>query len=186
LELGRQSWKRGQYEAAAQSLESSQDLLLREGLFLTIRSEIQADLFRLRPYRILELLAAGARNSADHRQGLLLLKEMLDARRGIDGSGNDYSGLNIDDFLRFIQQLRGYMTTEEQQLLFEEEAKRPSLVASYLAVYALIARGFSQSQPALIRRAKGLLVRLSSRQDVQLEQAVCSHCCWGKPKKPAV
>ncbi|AFY69790.1 heat shock protein DnaJ domain protein [Thalassoporum mexicanum PCC 7367] len=174
LELGRQSWKQGQYEAAAQSLESSQGLLLREGLFLTIRSEIQADLFRLRPYRILELLAAGGKNAADHRQGLLLLKEMLDARRGIDGSGNDYSGLNIDDFLRFIQQLRGYMTTEEQQLLFEEEAKRPSLVASYLAVYALIARGFSQSQPALIRRAKGLLVRLSSRQDVQLEQAVCA------------
>lgn len=174
LDLGRESWKQGQYEAAADALESAQEILLREGLFLSIRSEIQADLFRLRPYRILELLSAPDNQTNNHRKGLLLLQEMLDARRGIDGSGNDYSGLGIDDFLRFIQQLRSYMTTLEQQTLFEEEARRPSSVATYLAVYALIARGFSQRQPALIRRAKGLLVKLSARQDIYLEKAVCA------------
>jgi hypothetical protein len=174
LELGRERWKQGLYEIAAQALEAGQELLLREGLFLNIRSEIQADLFKLRPYRVLELLSASDFKSEQHKQGLLLLQEMLEARKGIDGSGNDYSGLNIDDFLRFIQQLRGYMTSLEQQTLFEDEARRPSPVASYLAVYALIARGFSQRQPALIRRAKGLLVKLSGQQDVQLEQAVCA------------
>ena len=174
LDLGRESWKQGQYEAAAESLESAQEILLREGLFLSIRSEIQADLFRLRPYRILELLSASDNRTNDHRKGLTLLQEMLDARRGIDGSGNDYSGLGIDDFLRFIQQLRSYMTSLEQQTLFEEESRRPSSVATYLAVYALIARGFSQRQPALIRRAKGLLVKLSARQDIYLEKAVCA------------
>ncbi|CAN1210443.1 IMS domain-containing protein [Tumidithrix helvetica PCC 7403] len=174
LEVGRENWKQGQYESAAQSLESGQELLLREGLFLSVRSEIQADLFRLRPYRILELLAASDSKVAEHRQGMLLLQEMLEARRGIDGTGNDSSGLGIDDFLRFIQQLRGYMTASEQQTLFEDEARRPSSVASYLAVYALIARGFSQRQPALIRRAKGLLVKLSVKQDIYLEQAVCA------------
>ncbi len=174
LDLGRESWKQGQYEAAADALESAQEILLREGLFLSIRSEIQADLFRLRPYRILELLSAPDNQISDHRKGLILLQEMLDARRGIDGSGNDYSGLGIDDFLRFIQQLRSYMTTLEQQTLFEEESRRPSSVATYLAVYALIARGFSQRQPALIRRAKGLLVKLSARQDIYLEKAVCA------------
>ncbi len=174
LELGRESWRQGQYELAAQSLEASQELLLREGLFLNIRSEIQADLFKLRPYRVLELLAMPDYKTAERKQGLLLLQEMLEARRGIDGTGNDYSGLSIDDFLRFIQQLRSYMNVAEQQVLFEEEARRPSPVASYLAVYALIARGFSQSQPALIRRAKGLLVKLSGKQDVNLEQSVCS------------
>ncbi|MEE3718294.1 IMS domain-containing protein [Tumidithrix elongata RA019] len=174
LEVGRENWKQGQYESAAQSLESGQELLLREGLFLSVRSEIQADLFRLRPYRILELLAAPDSKVAEHRQGMLLLQEMLEARRGIDGTGNDSSGLGIDDFLRFIQQLRGYMTAAEQQTLFEDEARRPSSVASYLAVYALIARGFSQRQPALIRRAKGLLVKLSVKQDIYLEQAVCA------------
>jgi flagellin-specific chaperone FliS len=174
LDIGRESWKQGQYENAAISLESAQDILLREGLFLSIRSEIQSDLFRLRPYRILELLSASYNQAEQHRRGMALLQEMLDARRGIDGSGNDYSGLGIDDFLRFIQQLRSYMTALAQQTLFEEEARRPSSVATYLAVYALIARGFSQRQPALIRRAKGLLVKLSAKQDIYLEKAVCA------------
>ncbi len=174
LELGREYWKQGQYESAAMSLESAQEILLREGLFLSIRSEIQADLFRLRPYRILELLASPDNQTNEQRKGMLLLQEMLDARRGIDGSGNDYSSLGIDDFLRFMQQLRSYMTALEQQTLFEEEARRPSSVATYLAVYALIARGFSQRQPALIRRAKGLLVKLSAKQDIYLEKAVCA------------
>ncbi|HBC42488.1 MAG TPA: molecular chaperone DnaJ, partial [Pseudanabaena sp.] len=124
LDLGREYWKQGQYESAASSLESAQDLLLREGLFLSIRSEIQADLFRLRPYRILELLASPDHHTNEHRKGMSLLQEMLEARRGIDGSGNDYSSLGIDDFLRFIQQLRSYMTAIEQQTLFEEEARR--------------------------------------------------------------
>jgi hypothetical protein len=174
LDLGREYWKQGQYESAASSLESAQEILLREGLFLSIRSEIQADLFRLRPYRILELLASPDNHTEAHRKGMSLLQEMLDARRGIDGSGNDYSSLGIDDFLRFIQQLRSYMTAIEQQTLFEEEARRPSSVATYLAVYALISRGFSQRQPALIRRAKGLLVKLSAKQDIYLEKAVCA------------
>ncbi|MFM7603467.1 MAG: IMS domain-containing protein [Pseudanabaena sp.] len=174
LDLGREYWKQGQYETAASSLESAQEILLREGLFLSIRSEIQADLFRLRPYRILELLASPDNHTNEHRKGMSLLQEMLDARRGIDGSGNDYSSLGIDDFLRFIQQLRSYMTAIEQQTLFEDEARRPSSVATYLAVYALIARGFSQRQPALIRRAKGLLVKLSAKQDIYLEKAVCA------------
>ena len=174
LELGREYWKQGEYESAAGSLESAQEILLREGLFLSIRSEIQADLFRLRPYRILELLATPDNHTNEHRKGMSLLQEMLDARRGIDGSGNDYSSLGIDDFLRFIQQLRSYMTVIEQQTLFEDEARRPSSVATYLAVYALIARGFSQRQPALIRRAKGLLVKLSAKQDIYLEKAVCA------------
>ena len=174
LDLGREYWKQGQYEAAATSLEAAQEILLREGLFLSIRSEIQADLFRLRPYRILELLATPDNHVEEHRKGMALLQEMLDARRGIDGSGNDYSSLSIDDFLRFIQQLRSYMTAIEQQTLFEDEARRPSSVATYLAVYALIARGFSQRQPALIRRAKGLLVKLSAKQDIYLEKAVCA------------
>lgn len=174
LEVGRDLWKQRNYDDAARELESSYEMLLREGLFLSIRSEIQADLFKLRPYRILELLSTAEELTPDRQQGLTLLHEMLEERRGIDGTGNDYSGLDIDGFLRFIQQLRGYMTTTEQQALFEDEARRPSAVASYLAVYALIAKGFSQKQPALIRRAKGLLVKLSSRQDIHLEQAVCA------------
>lgn len=99
---------------------------------------------------------------------------MLEDRGGIDGMGDDQSGLSVDDFLRFIQQLRNYLTVAEQQELFEAEARRPSAVATYLAVYSLIARGFAERRPALIVRTKELLSRLSKRQDVYLEQAVCA------------
>lgn len=174
LELGREQWQQGQYENAAEALETGQQLLLREGLFVGLRGEIQTDLFKLRPYRVLELLALPEHQTTARHQGLQLLQEMLKERGGIDGAGNDQSGLNIDDFLRFIQQLRSYLTAAEQQVLFEEEARRPSAVATYLAVYALMAKGFADRQPGLIQRAKQMLLRLSARQDVHLEQAVCT------------
>ncbi|NES18994.1 MAG: DUF4101 domain-containing protein [Symploca sp. SIO3E6] len=174
LELGREQWQQGQYENAATSLETGQELLLREGLFPSVRGEIQADLYKLRPYRILELLALPDESISERRNGLRLLQDMLQERGGIDGNADDQSGLGIDDFLRFIQQLRSYLSAAEQQNLFETEARRPSAVATYLAVYALLARGFAQRQPALISRGKQLLMRLSKRQDVHLEQAVCA------------
>ncbi|HEY9628254.1 MAG TPA: IMS domain-containing protein [Coleofasciculaceae cyanobacterium] len=174
LELGREQWQQGQYENAAESLETGQQLLLREGIFASLRGEMRSDLYKLRPYRILELLAMPGNREETRRQGMSLLEDMLHDRGGIDGSEDDYSGLGVDDFLRFIQQLRSYLTAAEQQALFEAEAQRPSAVASYLAVYALLARGFAERQPSLIRRAKLVLLRLGTKQDVHLEQAVCA------------
>ncbi|MGK7903335.1 MAG: IMS domain-containing protein [Hormoscilla sp.] len=182
LELGREQWQQGNYTSAAEYLETGQKFLLTEGLFPTVRGEITSDIYKLRPYRILELLAQSEENTAisapapgsTRSQGIQMLRDMLEERGGIDGTGDDGSGLGIDDFLRFVQQLRGYMTSEEQQTLFESEALRPSAVATYLAVYALLARGFAQHKPALITRAKRMLMRLGNRQDVHLEQAVCA------------
>jgi len=174
LELGREQWQQGHYENAAISLETGQELLSREGLFSSVQAEIQADLYRLRPYRILELLTLSQEKTAERRRGLELLQNLLEDRGGIDGTSNDESGLNIDDFLRFIQQLRNHLTVAEQHKLFEAESKRPSAVAIYLAVYALIARGFAQRQPALIRQARQMLIRLGKRQDVHLEQSLCA------------
>jgi curved DNA-binding protein CbpA len=174
LELGREQWQQGHYENAANSLETGQEVLAREGLFVSVQEEIQADLYKLRPYRILELLSLPEAKTAERQQGLELLQNILEDRNGIDGNGNDESGLNIDDFLRFIQQLRNHLTVAEQHKLFEAESKRPSAVATYLAVYALIARGFAQRQPALIYQAKQMLIRLGKRQDVHLEQSLCA------------
>lgn len=174
LELGREQWQQGQYENAAEALETGEQLLLREGLFLNVRGEIQSDLYRLRPYRILELLAAPEDYVNERQTGMRLLQEMLRERGGIDGSQNDQSGLSVDDFLKFMQQLRSYLTAAEQQYLFEQEASRPSAVATYLAVYALLARGFADRQPELIHQSKQYLAVLNNRQDVHLEQAICS------------
>ena len=174
LELGREEWQQNHYEHAAESLETGRELLLREDLFPVLRAEIQADLYKLRPYRCLELIARPIEHKQHRQEGINLLRGMLQDRSGIDGADDDLSGLGVDDFLRFVQQLRGYLTAAEQQEIFEAEAQRPSAVGTYLAVYALLARGFAQHQPALIRRAKQMLLRLSGRQDVHLEQAVCA------------
>ena len=174
LELGREEWQQNHYEHAAESLETGRELLLKEDLFPVLRAEIQSDLYKLRPYRCLELVARPLEHQQARQEGLNLLRGMLQDRGGIDGAEDDLSGLGVDDFLRFVQQLRGYLTAAEQQEIFEAEAQRPSAVGTYLAVYALLARGFAQHQPALVRRAKQMLLRLSGRQDVHLEQAVCA------------
>lgn len=174
LELSREQWQQGTYEQAAASGHHGLDLLKQEQLFAPVQAEIQAELYKLRPYQILELLALPQEREAERKRGIALLKAMLEERQGIDGHGDDRSGLGIDDFLRFIQQLRLYLTVEEQQALFEAEAQRPSAAALYLAVYALLARGFVQKKPAYIAQANTLLQGLSDRQDVYLEQAVCA------------
>ncbi|MGB7486449.1 MAG: DnaJ domain-containing protein, partial [Phormidesmis sp.] len=174
LELGREEWQQNHYEHAAESLETGRELLLKEDLLPVLRAEIQADLYKLRPYRCLDLISRPLDQKQSRREGINLLRSMLQDRGGIDGADDDLSGLGVDDFLRFVQQLRGYLTAAEQQEIFEAEAQRPSAVGTYLAVYALLARGFAQHQPALIRRAKQMLLRLSGRQDVHLEQAVCA------------
>ncbi|AFY39542.1 heat shock protein DnaJ domain protein [[Leptolyngbya] sp. PCC 7376] len=174
LELSREQWQQGRYEAAAESGLAGQKLLIDAGIFPSLRGEIQGDLDRLRPYQALELLSQPESETALRTKGLQLLQAMLDARGGIDGAGDDQSGLSMDDFLRFIQQLRSYLTVKEQQDLFIAESKRPSAVSTYLAVYALLAGGFSSRQPESIIKAKEKLLRLGKRQDVHLEQAICA------------
>lgn len=174
LELSREQWQQGHYEAAADSGREGQKLLTDAGIFPGLRGEMQADLYRLRPYQVLELLSLSESEIHFRQKGLQLLQVMLDARGGIDGAGDDQSGLSMDDFLRFIQQLRSYLTVREQQDLFVAESKRPSAVSTYLAVYALLAGGFAERQPDLIVKAKELLLRLAKRQDVHLEQSICA------------
>ncbi|MFN3926360.1 MAG: ARC6/PARC6 family protein [Pseudanabaenaceae cyanobacterium] len=173
LEIARELRQQVQYEQASQVLETAQALLTREGGSIALRSEMQRELYLMRPYRILELLSAPDHDQTSRQQGLRLLEELISDRLGIDGSGNDRSELKKHDFLAFLQQVRTYLTAKEQQALFEAEARRPSAVASYLAAYALIAEGFATHQPSLIRRAKGLFVKLGHRQDTYLEQALC-------------
>ncbi len=173
LELGREQWQQSQFEAAGDSLQKGLSLLEQEQRFLDVQAEIKGDLYKLRPYRILELLNDPDASPESRAEGLKLLQAMLDDRDGIDGNQDDQSGLSVKDFLRFIQQLREYLTVEEQQTLFEREAARPSAVASYLAVYALIARGVSAGKPNFIAKAKTLLGQLGDRQDIAIEQGMC-------------
>ena len=174
LEAGRECWQQKQFEKASDVLQSGLKMLTQEQLFPTVQREIELDLYKLRPYRILELLAAPETEIEKRQQGFTLLQVMLDERGGIDGQEDDLSGLSVDDFLRFIQQLRCYLTVQEQQDLFEKETERPSAVAKYLLIYALVARGCSQGQPEHIQQAKTALTQLADKQDIQVEKAMCS------------
>jgi ARC6-like, IMS domain/DnaJ domain len=174
LELAREQWQEKQYESASNSLTESHKLLFQEDLFPNLRKEIKQDLGKLRPYQILELLTREDSDIYARQKGIKLLKEMFNLRGGIESQITDESGLNIDGFLRFIQQIRVYLTPEEQQVLFEEEAQRPSPAAGYLASYAGIARGFTERKPEFIIRAKNSLISLTIHQDVYLEQSICA------------
>lgn len=174
LELATEQWQEKQYESASNSLKQAHDLLLRENLFKDLRQEIKEDLGKLLPYEILELLTKEDSHNSDREKAINFLKSMLKTRGGIESKKIDDSGLDIDGFLKFIQQIRVYLTPEEQQNIFEEEAKRPSPAAGYLAAYAGIARGFSERKPEFIIRAKNSLISLTIHQDVYLEQSICA------------
>lgn len=173
-ELSRERWQEKEYERASEYLEKALALLDGEHLFPALVREIDRDFYRLRPYRILELLSRELARISERGRGLVLLSEMLDDRGGIDGGSDDRSGLGIDDFLRFLQQLRVHLTLEEQQRIFDREARRPSAVGEYLLVYVSIARGFARQDPDSILGAIESLDNLQKHQDVSLERAICA------------
>ena len=172
LEISREQWHQKAYAQADSTGRQGLTLLEENKLFPSIQTEIHSELRKLRPYQILELLASPLKNQGSRQRGIKLLKSMLEEREGIDGKGDDGSGLGIDDFLRFIQQIRTHLTAAEQKELFIEEAQRPSSVAAYLGVYALIAEGFAHKQPSLVLEAKTVLEGLERRQDVSIEQYI--------------
>ncbi|WP_299490753.1 IMS domain-containing protein [Acaryochloris sp. IP29b_bin.137] len=180
MEAGRECWQQKQFEKASDVLQSGLKLLTQEQLFPSVQTEIEQDLYKLRPYRILELLAVPETDTAKRQQGFTLLQTMLDERGGIDGAQDDRSGLSVDDFLRFIQQLRCHLTVQEQQELFERETDRPSAVARYLWAYTLVARGCSQGQPEYIQQAKTTFTQLADRQDIHVEKSMC-YLLLGQP-----
>ena len=172
LELGREQWHRKEYENAAVSDRMGVDLLKQENLFPKIQAELELDLYKLRPYRVLELISQNPAESEQRAKGFELLRSMLLQRQGIESKECDRSGLDFDRFLCFIQQLRSYLTSAEQQQLFDDDSQNDSAIANYLAVYALLGRGFSLKQPELILRAQRKLDALSELQDVSWEQTV--------------
>ncbi|TYT72003.1 IMS domain-containing protein [Microcystis aeruginosa] len=173
-ELSREYWQDKNYEQAASTAAKVLICLEQEQMFPQVAGEIRHDCDRLRPYQVLELLSQEKNPGLARQRGLNLLEDMLAARGGIDGQGDDRSGLGVDNFLRFIQQLRVYLTQAEQEKIWAKEAERPSAVGNYLLVYALIARGFAQKQPAAIVAASDRLQQLQKHQDVSIERSICA------------
>ncbi len=172
--LGSEFCQQRHFDQAAQYLQEGLYLLQSTERFPTLIAEIRRQLDQLRPFRILELVALPLESEGDRQEGLQLLKSMLDCRGGIEGLRDDRSGLEVDGFLRFIQQIRTYLTAAEQQRLFEREAQRPSVGGEYLLIYTLLGLGFGEQQAACIHQALGLLERLGNDPKLSIERAVAN------------
>ena len=172
-ELSRERWQQQQYEFAATASLKALAHLQRENYFPELQEEIRQELYKLRPYRILELLTKQGHTQEDYQRGLELLQAIIQDRGGIEGKGQDYSGLGNDDFLKFVHQLRCYLTVDEQINLFLPESQRPSRLATYLAIHSFIAQGVRDQEPKAIVKATSLIAQLENCQDLALEKAIC-------------
>lgn len=176
LEIGREKWRRQEWEEAAAYGEEGLRILQQENQSFCphLQTEIQSELNLLKPYRILYLLEHNTIGSKLRSRGLKLLQEVLVQREGIENTSIDPSGLKSDQFLYFIQQIRNYLTLAEQKELFLGESKRGSRPGSCIASYALIAEGFAKKKPSSIMQANDILVNLGQHQNTHWERAVCA------------
>jgi ARC6-like, IMS domain/DnaJ domain len=173
LELGREEWRQNKPAEGCQALETSIKLLRQQDIYPSVQAEIARELSKFRPQYILSLLCSPETSAENHQQALSLLQEVVTACS--NPQGYKTYGMTQDGFIAYIDQIRRYLTTTEQQNLFEEPALQTgNPVFTYLLVYAMVARGFYYQMPELVHRAKQLLLKnLGRRQDVFIEQALC-------------
>jgi ARC6-like, IMS domain/DnaJ domain len=173
LELGREEWRQNKPAEGCQALETSIKLLRQQDIYPTVQAEIAKELSKFRPQYILSLLCSLDTSVENRQQALALLQEVVSACSSPQGYKT--YGMTQDGFIAYIDQIRRYLTTHEQQNLFEEPALQTgNPVFTYLLVYAMVARGFYYQMPELVHRAKQLLLKnLGRRQDVFIEQALC-------------
>ena len=143
------------FEAAATVLQQGLLLLQRMGQFPQQRRQLEQQLGRLLPYRVLDLVSRDLGAALERSEGLRLLEELVQRRGGLDGdSDRDF---DQGKFQTFFKQIRPFLTVQEQVDLFSRWAKAGSATADFLASYALTASGFAQRKPERIHEAHGRL-----------------------------
>jgi len=151
------------YSNAADFLHEGIQLLQRMGKLGEKRKELEEDLVALLPYRILDLLSRDLNDQESHKKGLSMLENLINKRGGLEGSNKseyrDY--LDQQEFEAFFQQIKPYLTVQEQIDLFIELQKRGSLEAGFLAFLSLTAIGFSRRKPEKLFEARRILKKLN-------------------------
>ena len=158
-----QEQKLRSYSNAADFLQEGIQLLQRMGKLVEIRKELEEDLVSLLPYRILDLLSRDLNDQESHKKGLSMLENLITKRGGLEGNNKSEYGnyLNQQEFEAFFQQIKPYLTVEEQIELFLELQKRGSLEAGFLAFLSLTALGFSRRKPEKLFEARRILKKLN-------------------------
>ncbi len=151
------------YSNAADFLQEGIQLLQRMGKLVEIRKDLEEDLVSLLPYRILDLLSRDLNDQESHKKGLSMLENLITKRGGLEGNNKSEYGdyLNQQEFEAFFQQIKPYLTVEEQIELFLELQKRGSLEAGFLAFLSLTALGFIRRKPEKLFEARRILKKLN-------------------------
>ena len=158
-----QEQERRSYSNAADFLQEGIQLLQRMGKLEEMRKDLEEDLVSLLPYRILDLLSRDLNDLESHKKGLSMLENLIIKRGGLEGNNkSEYANyLNQQEFERFFQQIKPYLTVQEQIDLFLELQKRGSLEAGFLAFLSLTAIGFSRRKPEKLFEARRILKKLN-------------------------
>jgi hypothetical protein len=144
------------YERAALILQQGLQLLQRMGQRPDLRDRMTRELERLTPYRVLDLLNRDLASTAERREGLALLEQLVERRGGLEGEA-DFS-FPPEEFRTFFKQIRSLLTVQEQVDLFSRWGDGGSPTADFLATTALTASGFAQRKPERIAAARQRLL----------------------------
>ena len=170
------------FESAAQILQNGIQLLQRMGQQHEQRVRLESDLNALLPYRILDLISRDLAESGSREFGRDLLNELVQRRGGLDGDQDP--SFPQASFQSFFQQIRGFLTVQEQIDLFLQWGENGSVTAEFLSAYALTASGFAQRKPERICSA---LERLQSLRDVGVDaEMACLHLLLGQTDEAAI
>lgn len=161
-DAARQDQDQRRYESAAGLLTEGLKLLQRMGKLPDHRQRLQTDLEQLTPYRILDLLSRDLAEQAARQEGLVMLETFVQDRGGLEGGAAELTtaGMDQGSFELFFQQIRRFLTVQEQIDLYGRWERFGSSDASFLSLMALAAAGFSQRKPERIQDARGKLQAL--------------------------
>ena len=161
-DASRQDQEARRYESAAGLLTEGLQLLQRVGKLPDQRQAIEQELLALTPYRILDLLSRDLAEETARQQGLQMLDQLVNERGGLEGArpSIDGEGLSQGEFELFFQQIRRFLTVQEQLDFYRSWQRSGSDDAAFLAVMALTASGFSRRKPERLDEARLLLAEL--------------------------
>ena len=147
------------YANASDFLQEGIQILQRMGKLSELRKSLEEDLISLMPYRILDFVSRDLSDYESHKKGISMLEALIIKRGGLEGkSKSEYDKfMNQEDFEVFFQQIKQFLTVQEQVDLFLNLQKRGSLEAGFMAFLALTAIGFSRRKPEKLFEARKIL-----------------------------
>ena len=151
------------YVNAADFIQEGILILQRIGKRSELRKNLEEDLSALLPYRILDLISRDLCDADSRKKGLGMLESYICKRGGLEGKNKSESENLLDQqrFELFFQQIKSFLTLQEQIDLFINLQKNGSVEAGFLGFLALTALGFTKRKPDKLIEAKRIIKNLN-------------------------